>query len=355
MPLHGRQRGAASRESRLLDLIGDIYEAALAPQDLPVVLSRLMALCGGLWAPMGVVLLNRGNTVGFQNAGGDRDHLDMFSRKYTTAESNPSISLMLASRSGDILDRSRYFGDAAWERLPMYQEVYRPIGANASVGMVVLKSPDCFVPLGMLRPRGHGAFAAEDLTLIGRVLPHLKRMMQIIVRLGDVETRAAADAALWDRLPFGVVVLDATGLILWANAPADVLFLNGEGLVARGGFLLAGEASANAALQRLVGKAALTGTGRGFDAGGVLAVRRGPGQRRPLAVLVAPFQIDRADQFALVRRPAVVVFVSDPERAPRTPPEHLAELYGLTPRESALVALLLDGCDLREAAGRLSA
>jgi DNA-binding CsgD family transcriptional regulator len=85
----------------------------------------------------------------------------------------------------------------------------------------------------------------------------------------------------------------------------------------------------------------------------VLAIRRGPGQRRPLAILAAPFRIDRAAPFALVRRPAVVVFVSDPERAPRTPPEHLAELYGLTPRESALVALLLDGCDLREAAGRL--
>src|SRR5260370_6415340 len=98
MPLHERQRGAAGRESRLLDLIGDIYEAALAPQDLPVVLSRLMALCGGLWTPMSVVRLDRGNMLSLHNAEGDRGHLDMFSRKYVAPADNPAVPLLLAAR-----------------------------------------------------------------------------------------------------------------------------------------------------------------------------------------------------------------------------------------------------------------
>jgi DNA-binding CsgD family transcriptional regulator len=55
----------------------------------------------------------------------------------------------------------------------------------------------------------------------------------------------------------------------------------------------------------------------------------------------------------LARQPAAVVFVTDPERQTETPPELLKRLYGLTPREADLAALLLQGIDLKEAARQL--
>ena len=47
------------------------------------------------------------------------------------------------------------------------------------------------------------------------------------------------------------------------------------------------------------------------------------------------------------------MFASDPDRKPQAAADLLAQLYGLTGRERALVGLLLEGFDLREAAGRL--
>jgi DNA-binding CsgD family transcriptional regulator len=52
-------------------------------------------------------------------------------------------------------------------------------------------------------------------------------------------------------------------------------------------------------------------------------------------------------------RPAAVAFVTDPDRDPELVPEKLRRLYGLTVREAAVVAELVRGRDLHEAAERL--
>ena len=258
------------REAELLGLIGAIYDVALAPQDLPLLLSRLTRLCGGVWAPLSVLPLNGGNGLTVQNADADPTHLALFHRKYATPDTNPSIPRLMASPRGKIILREEHFSDAVWERIDMYQELYRPIGAYASLGVVLLRTEHHFVPFGMLRPKSRGGFQARQLALLARAVPHLQRMMQILLRLNDLETRAAADEVLWDRLPYGVVLLDEIGRILWANSAADTMLSSGEGLTARGGFLRAAGANESAALQRLIGEAAQTGSGHGVGAGGAL-------------------------------------------------------------------------------------
>ena len=343
--------GARIGEAEFQDLIGAIYEVALEPEDLPDLLSRLVGLIGALWSPMSVVSLDGGRTVSLHNAEGDPAHLALFNTKYVTPENNPATPLLMASRPGKVLQREHYFSDSDWEHREVYQEVYRPIGAEASLGVVLVKSRDYFVPLGLMRPKNFGSFRPEDLVFLARVVPHLSRMMQILLRLNGLEERTAADEAVWDQLPHGVILLDETGRLLWANRLAEVLLSDGDGLGAHEGFLCAANTGENATLQVLIGNATATGSGREMGTGGGFALTRSFG-RRPLSVLIAPLRT-RGTSRVVPRRPSAIAFVSDPDLEPRPPLQLLAQLYGLTGREAALLGLLLTGMDLREAADRM--
>src|SRR5262245_417698 len=346
-----RGHGASGDEAKLLDFVGASYDAALAPQELPNVLSRLARLCGGIWTPMSVIPLRQGAALTVQNADVDQGFLTFFHQNYTTPDRNPSIPHIMSVPQGTFVLREQHYSDAAWERLDIYHDVYRPIEGYASLGVPLLKTEHYFVPLGMVRRKSKGSYEARELKLLKGAIPHLQRTMQILLQLGALQARQAAGEALWDLLPFGVFILDEAGRILWANRMGERIAAANDGLAIRGGCLLAATAEENAMLSRLIGGAALTATGQGLAAGGGLSLPR-PSLHRPLAVLVTPFRIARNAMQS--RQPAVAVLVSDPEDKPQPAPELLAQLYGLTAREADLVTLLLDGLDLRDAAERLA-
>jgi DNA-binding CsgD family transcriptional regulator len=184
--------------------------------------------------------------------------------------------------------------------------------------------------------------------LLRGTLPHLRRAVEIYLKLEAYEARKSADETVWDSLATGVILLDAAGKMLWSNRSAGALLSTSEGLTARNGSLAAVRPADNAALQSLIREAIATTCGRILGAGGALSVSRGA-MRRPLSLLVAPLHT----RPSFVRRPAAVVFVTDPECEPATSTELLRRLYGFTNREAALADLLMRGVDLRDAAERL--
>ena len=341
-------------EAAFEDLIGSIYEAALDPKAVPEVLQRLLALCGGVWSPLTILPTNGARLVSFQNAEADPDHVALFTQRYLSAETNPSVPLLLSAPSGSVLLRERYYSDSEFERFEMYQEVYRPIGAHDSLGIPVLKSAACIVAFGLLRPRESGTFVRGDLNLLGRAIPHLRRALQIMIRMTDLEGRAAAGLEAWDRLSHGVVVLDSARRVLWTNAVAGSLLARGDGLTMRAGLLCAMAPSQDATLQRLIGEAVGTGTGPVSSAGGVLAIQRSLLAHESLSILVSPLRLAPPMAGSMPGTPAAVVFISDPKSVAVAPPRALRALYGLTRREADLAALLADGLGIGEVADRMA-
>jgi DNA-binding CsgD family transcriptional regulator len=65
---------------------------------------------------------------------------------------------------------------------------------------------------------------------------------------------------------------------------------------------------------------------------------------RPLQVVVAPSPAKEA--FGAPRQSACIMFVSDPDVMPETDEQLLQGLYGLTPAESHIAALLVQGMDV---------
>jgi DNA-binding CsgD family transcriptional regulator len=181
----------------------------------------------------------------------------------------------------------------------------------------------------------------------------MQRALQMTLRLNTFAAHANAFEEAWDRLAFGLFVLDDNGRILWANRAGERTLSKQEGLSGHEGSLLSATNGANAKLRQLIGEAARTANGDGLCHGGaVLIPRRPPAQ--PLALVVSPLRTESASRIAPgCAAPAVLVFVNDADLNPKIPGALLQQLYRLTGREAKLAILLLDGLDVREVGERM--
>jgi hypothetical protein len=149
--------GPARTDQDLLVAIEAIYAAALSPDLWPAALSRIADLCGAKWTILSAIPINPispGTTV--QNEEGDPAQLALFSRRFTTPENNPAIPVLLTSPVGRITLQEEHFTPKQWERTKIYNEVYRPAGVHASLGVPLLRSEGYLVPLGVMRDRARG-------------------------------------------------------------------------------------------------------------------------------------------------------------------------------------------------------
>jgi DNA-binding CsgD family transcriptional regulator len=144
-----------------------------------------------------------------------------------------------------------------------------------------------------------------------------------------------------------VVLVNLSGAKVFANRQARDAFVANDGLtLGRGSSLRAAMAEEQAGLDRLIGRAALAGAGRGSGAGGVMLVSR-PSGARSYQVLVAPVgSLLRWHQPDAV---AIVLF-GDPDRTPPVASEVLARLYGLTAAEAAVAVAIARGEELSDIA-----
>jgi DNA-binding CsgD family transcriptional regulator len=335
-------------KDQFLGAVAAIQDAALQPEGWPLALSRVGKLIGSGWLVMAALPLKTGSGLVVQDQDGDAEHLALFRQKYNTPETNPAIPSLMASGHGTIVLREQDMTDEEWHRCGLYREIYKPVGAYHGLGAFVLKTGSHVGFLGCNRIKARGRFTSADIGSVRRTMPHLERALEVFLRLSCLQSQTVAHQVLWDKLPFGVVLLDRCGGVLWTNQEASVILSRADGLSIRHKFLSAASPAENADLQGFIRAAIATSEGDGAVTTASLCVSR-PSLRRSLTLLIAPIRIEHA----FVHQPVAVIFITDPEREPEAVPEMLKRLYGLTTREAEVAGLLMQGIELREAAGQL--
>ena len=336
-------------ETALTLLVGAIYEAVLEPGGWAHVLQRMGDLFGGAAGMLTVHKFPEG--VRFATSARlDLGLQPLFDAEYSGPRRNPSVALLLRQPVGMPVIGSKFHDRREFYRSEIYDVFHRPQGLQDGAAALLLREPDHCAMWGLMQPEGAEPLAAEDEPLLLVLASHLQRAVQLMLRLDVLRARADAAEEALDRLPIGVILVDAAGRPLRLNRVAEHIVAGGDGLQARRDGLVAARPDETRALHRLIAAASATGAGRGLASGGALALSR-PSGSLPLSLLIAPCRGER-----LVHgrdRPAALVFVSDPEREAATPPELLRRLYGLTRAEAGLAALLLQGRDLPEAGAEL--
>lgn len=335
------------KQDCLLDLIAQVYDAALDD---------------GLWPGMAAHIakaFHSTSTVLFipeirhQKAemlsvtdNLDRSSLSSFESYYAARD----VWAQRAAKSGlsKAVIGEELIRDDEFIRTEFYNDWARFVGLRHVVGALFPTGGEWICAVAIHRPPEGIRYEEGDKTRLTQLLPHLKRALQLRRGLADpaIERHAALD--MMERSGTGVLVVTRDGKMLYTNRQAESVLSQGDAIRMLGGRLTTGDPIMNERLRACIRDAVDTAAGRGMSSGGVLAIERP--DRLPLSLLVAPFRPAREGIGAPI--PAAILFVRDPE-GPSSEAIALQGLFGLTPAEAAVSALLADGKSLEDAASTL--
>jgi len=231
--------------------------------------------------------------------------------------------------------------------------------------------PNYYAALTFNRSFDMVPFGQAELELITALIPHMRQAFRLSKTLHSLETANSMLSQSLDEMEISICMVRQDGSILRSTEGADRIFAAPTGISLRNGRLTVSAVSEQQRLDSLIASACLTGVNRGLEntvriqsralgdstiqtwtarSGGAILITRKP-PLRPLQVVVSPFcagsSMNEPEAAALVQ-------FSDPFALPRSRRAVLRSLYGLTPTESRLADLLLQGLEVRDAADRMS-
>ncbi|MFT3791201.1 MAG: helix-turn-helix transcriptional regulator [Rudaea sp.] len=238
-------------------------------------------------------------------------------------------------------------GAAEWERSEFYRKYIRPLNVRYILGADILTENRVECRFRVSRSAAAGEFGARERRICDELLPHLKVSIDTHAQLDALGMERDMYAQTMEHLLVGVVILDEAGAIMRSNGIACDILAEKDGLRLCEGTLRAEFGREDNEIQRLI-RQALKGAVVAEQASDeVLPVSRPSGRVR-LGVLVRPIPLGAWSQGR--RRPAVAIFLRDPERRVGSSQETTRRLFGLTAAEAVLANHLANGLTLDEAA-----
>lgn len=215
----------------------------------------------------------------------------------------------------------------------VYASFFEPVGVDD----IVATSVAARGYIGVYRSRSEGLFEQDDLARARLLAPHLLRAAAIHEQIGALGQEAAAAEAVLECVPYGVLVLDERGALLWANRLGDRLLRDHGGLVIRTGTVRAREPRVDAELLAAYAAGGRVATGR-------ISIPAGATGRRLELMVVRVGPRSGGTAFAFTpRRAHVALVVADPTAATALPAEAIAEVLPLPPALARLASALSAG------------
>ena len=240
------------------------------------------------------------------------------------------------------------FETSAALRPNLAKKVMLGFGMEKMMGM---KTAPCGQPvfLGLFRQAGAEGFSRDGVQNFSMIRPHLDQAVRAYLRIKRGEVAERLYAGTISHLTIGAVLFDGHGRVIGFNDAARRIFENTSfGITVIDDQLVL--ASSNdrrrfhAALTAALMSHACGAPDPFVDAMRVDAIPSKLG----IIVRLAP-KVD----YQTAQAPALIVYLDTFKDEAGPTPEMICELFGLTPSESRLVALLAEGFSLQEAAERL--
>lgn len=336
-------------DRRIFDVIAEIYEAGADAGNLDKLASAIARTFDTESGFIGLNVMPRRGALdvpGMVDVPSASENFDEWARSaYAGHYHERNIWLSRAVELGlpPVVTGDELVGKTALMRSEWY-EFCRKLDAFHVLGSLVAIADDVLCQVGVHRPRNAAAFDQADKRTMLILLPHVARALQLHRRFGISEGERAVSLDILDRLAIGVLIVDASARVLFANAVAERALRSEDALMTADRRLQLRAADQTSLLARLVHGAARTSAGNGLAAGGTVAAPRRSGGR--LALTVSPV---RAWRMGLgPAKPAAAIVFSDTDGASAAPERALVELYSLTPAEARLLAALVAGQTLAQ-------
>lgn len=314
-------------------LIGDIYAAATDAAGWNIVFAKLQqAFCGN--TALYERLHAAPQTHQLIATDLDPDFVRAYNQGYNALNVWATSPL---NQVGNIIVSEQMIARNDLERTQFYGEWLRPQGLTHALTSPLLRQEHRSLNIGLVRDHRRGEYGTEEGRLFGRLLPHLRRSVEIASR---VEASALARAASLETVAADgtcLLVVSETGEIRFASPEAEALLAERTVLTTRG-LRLAGVARAeDANLARAIQAATRV---EPAPVGSLLTLE-GFSHAPRHSVAVAPIGEERAGLFHEGR--LCLVLVAKPRDVAVPSAQTLAIMFGLTPAEARLARAICNG------------
>lgn len=222
-------------------------------------------------------------------------------------------------------------------QLAVFEGAIRPMGGHHAA--VARTTSGGFV--AACRNRGGTAFTDGERAILTDLLPTLTAALNLKRHVCLLEGRIATLETSLDDLSTGVIFLDANRRILHANGAAKEIFVRTGQLLTMPAMLWGGGGIESRRIARIIDE----------SSGAITLVRRETAW--PLAVRALRVPTLGAVVNPAQRATATILFVNDPNRSAPASVSGLCHAFGLTLRETDIVALLAEGKGPTEIANTL--
>lgn len=336
-----------------LETVGLLYDAALGKAEWSDVGKRLIELVDGATLTFTAQHDLRQGGVDFVDLHGMTPKgVELYATEYAADDLWINAAIRRKLLNQGVLS-SHLVDDLEWRHSRFYTDFCAPNTDIFHAAIVVGTLPeDGVYALGIHRPRKSRPFKDAAATHLQRLLPHLQAALKVRDRLGLAGMQAQASAAVLDKLSFGVIQLDARGVLVSANTAAQRLLERKDGLALTRLGLRASSSSDDARLQRAIARAGSLTAAKPEpeEAASYLRIVR-PSGAQPYTVIVAPLGLDRI--FLSPRQVVTMLIITDPDSEASLDVRAMKAHFGFTSAEARVVAQLANGRSLPEAARTL--
>ena len=319
----------------ILDLVGSIYDVALSEDRWEPMLQQMTELFGGT-AAVFFVRDRLGSETVFARFWGLSDAaLSESVQLFTAVDVGLDTPLSLppgsvtTEETSPQLPRSEVLGDflRRWD-------VERYVGGD------VFRDARRLGVVAVLGSQRRAPFGPTEIEALKTLIPHLRRAVELRSHLDAKDANRSVAQDVIEGMLTGVILLDASGHVLTANATARRIARLQDGLLLSRNRLRAASNTEDDALQKAITEAIAISQRGASNGGAPLIVGRLSGAR-PYAILVSP-GASGASQPAF-RIASAVVLIGDPDSALASAEEIAIQLYGLTPSEARLACAIASG------------
>ncbi|MEJ2378876.1 MAG: helix-turn-helix transcriptional regulator [Pseudolabrys sp.] len=229
---------------------------------------------------------------------------------------------------------------AELKKTRFYSEFLKVVDLFHMCGAKFSSSSDLTYFIGAVRSERQPPFGHREVELMDSVLPHISRATRIAALLQDLNLYAAGLESAASQLAFGMLLIDETDRVLYANVEAERQLREERIIYQRNGRLAAATGSLQQKLSTFLSGLAFFSEADALH----LADTRGQGMK----LVGAPLPQRRRDFACLGPTARSVIFLFDDATNTPPPMRLIAKLYGLTPAESRLAEALMASETLAE-------
>lgn len=317
------------QEQDLGQLIDGIYEVPLAADGWMSVAPMLQEHFG---APFALFMAHpdKVSVVGASGPLSD-EMVDLYANHLWREDR--AMQRLQSAPIGDMVLDSRLIDDRERVKSRFYNDFMAPQGLDRGLYASVARGRDGVLIASAQRGAHLGDYQSDEINLMERILPHLRRSFRTWDRLREVEVERQVALAATEHVTLGIVLVDDGGKLHFANRIAEEQMSNGC-LAVSNGRVTSRSPRAAQALQEAV-RAAARPT-RAVADRVTLPAADGPSS----SVLVSPVR----DHALAGLSPGRLAMLLIGGQAPKSVEESaVGRAYGLTPAEARLLAALVEG------------